>query len=98
MESPHRWSILAGISFLAGCFGAIEMLALVWPHIVARIWLLAFLILTVYFLIRAFLHWKDDLLAEDAPVEERTVRTAEEVRHDSAAARVNEVPARRGPD
>lgn len=87
MESPHRWLILAGISFLAGCLGAIEMLALVWPHVIARIWLLAFLALTVYFLVRAFLDWKNQLLAETAPVEERTVRTAEEVREKLAAPR-----------
>lgn len=98
MESPHRWLILAGISFLAGSLGAIEMLALVWPHIVARIWLLAFLLLTVYFLIRAFLRWKNNLLAGAAPTEERTVRTAEDVRRESAPARAREETARQIPD
>lgn len=64
MESRHRWLILAGIAFLAGIFGAIEMLALVWPHMVARVWLLAFLALTVYFLVRAVLDWKRRVLAQ----------------------------------
>lgn len=85
MESPHRWLILAGISFLAGCFGAIEMLALVWPHVIAHIWLIAFLLLTAYFLVRAFLEWKRRLLEADTPPAERGVRTAAEVREVSAA-------------
>jgi hypothetical protein len=71
-ESPHKWPILAGISFLAGIFGADFMLALVWPHTVARVWLVGYLLLAVYFLARAFLEWKarlDEGLAdgESAP-------------------------------
>jgi ABC-type transport system involved in cytochrome bd biosynthesis fused ATPase/permease subunit len=97
MESPHRWLILSGIAFLAGCFGAIEMLALVWPHVLARIWLLAFLVLTAYFLIRAFIQWKNELLAQAAPAAERTVRTADEARRGSAAA-VQEETARQNRD
>lgn len=64
MESRHRWLILAGIAFLAGLFGAIEMLALVWPHMVARVWLLAFLALSLYLLVRAVLDWKQRVLTE----------------------------------
>lgn len=93
MESPHRWLILAGIAFLAGCLGAIEMLALVWPHVIARIWLLAFLVLTLYFLIRAFLDWKDRLLAQTEPAEERSVRTTEEVRRGASPAAVHDESA-----
>ncbi len=64
MESPHRWLILAGVSFVAGTFGAIEMLALVLPHVIARVWLLALLALTLYFVVRALLDWKQRVLVE----------------------------------
>jgi hypothetical protein len=52
LESPHRWLLLSGISFLAGVIGGIVMLALVWPHAIARIWLIAALVIAAYFLMR----------------------------------------------
>jgi hypothetical protein len=58
LESKYRWLILAGISFTAGCVGAMMMLALAWSHGVARVWLYLGLVLTVFFCVRAFLDWK----------------------------------------
>jgi hypothetical protein len=57
-ESPHRWLILAGIAFLLGTFGAMFMLAYVWPHWLARLWLWAGLIATAALLCMAFIEWK----------------------------------------
>jgi hypothetical protein len=69
MESPHRWLILAGIAFVAGTFGAVAMLAYVWPHGLIEVWLVACLLATVALLLRALLEWKRreeaDLLAEE---------------------------------
>jgi 4-hydroxybenzoate polyprenyltransferase len=58
LESPHRWLILAGISFTAGFFGAIMMIAYTWPHAASRIWFYAGMIVALYFLARAFWDWK----------------------------------------
>jgi hypothetical protein len=58
LESPHRWLILAGLSFLAALLGTMMMLAYTWPHWLARTWLYATLVITVYFLAQAFLDWR----------------------------------------
>lgn len=58
-ESPHRWLILAGISFTAALIGTIFIFAFEWSHTVARVWLYAGLILTLVFLVLAFLDWKE---------------------------------------
>lgn len=58
LESKYRWLSLAGISFTAGCVGVMMMLALVWSHAVALVWLYLGLLLTLYFCVRAFLEWK----------------------------------------
>jgi hypothetical protein len=58
LESKYRWLSLAGISFTAGCVGAMMMLALAWSHGVALAWLYLGLLLTLYFCVRAFLEWK----------------------------------------
>ena len=58
MESPHRWLILAGISFAAGMLGAIMMIAYTWPHTASRIWFYAGTLAALYFLARAFWDWK----------------------------------------
>ena len=58
LESKHRWLSLAGISFTAGCVGAMMMLALTWSHGVARTWLYLGIVLAIYFCVRAFLEWK----------------------------------------
>jgi hypothetical protein len=58
LESKYRWLTLAGLSFTAGCVGAIIMLAFTWRHEVALVWLYLGLLLTVFFCARAFLDWK----------------------------------------
>jgi hypothetical protein len=63
LESPHRWLILAGLSFLAGLLGTMMMLAYAWPHWLARVWFLIGLALAIYFLVQAFLDWNADLPA-----------------------------------
>jgi len=78
-ESPYRWLILAGITFTAALFGTIFIFAFEWSHTVARVWLYAGLILTLVFLILAFLDWKeraDAFLASTEPV--RRDETGEE--------------------
>jgi fatty acid desaturase len=65
MESRHRWQILAGLSFLAGCVGGMAMLVYAWPYTLARIWVFAGLALTLFFLAEAFLQWKREV---DRPV------------------------------
>ncbi|HEY8686697.1 MAG TPA: hypothetical protein VIO57_13930 [Chloroflexota bacterium] len=58
LESKYRWLSLAGISFTAGCVGAMMMLAFEWRHEVALVSLYLGLLLTVFFGVRAFLEWK----------------------------------------
>lgn len=67
LESKYRWLSLAGISFIAGCVGAMMMLALAWRHEVALVWLYLGLFLTIYFCVRAFLEWKADAEASLNP-------------------------------
>lgn len=76
MESPHRWLILAGIAFVAGAVGAMMMLAYAWPHWLARIWLLAGLVISVGFLVRALLDWKRSVEAELETEQRRRERQA----------------------
>jgi uncharacterized membrane protein len=61
MEMPHRWLVLAGLAFLAACLVPIVMMAYSWPHLVAQLWFYAGAIVTIYFLVRAFLEWKEVL-------------------------------------
>jgi hypothetical protein len=58
LEHRYSWLILAGLSFTAGCVGAMMMLAFTWSHDLARAWLYLSFVLTIYFGLRAFLHWK----------------------------------------
>lgn len=60
LESRYRWLILAGLSFTAGCVGAMMMLAFTWKHEIALVWLYLGLLLTIFFCGRAFLDWKSD--------------------------------------
>jgi hypothetical protein len=60
LEHRYRWLILAGLSFTAGCVSAIMMFALIWNHEVIRIWLYVGFVLTIYFVVRAFLQWKEE--------------------------------------
>jgi hypothetical protein len=61
LESPQRWLIFAGLSFLAALLGTMMMLAYAWPHWLARTWLYLGLAATVYFLVLALLEWRDHL-------------------------------------
>ncbi len=67
LESKYRWLSLAGISFTAGCVGAMMMLALTWRHEVALVWLYLGILLSIYFCVRAFLAWKADAEASLNP-------------------------------
>jgi hypothetical protein len=58
LESPHRWSILAGLSLLIGAVGAIVMLTYAWPHGLAQAWFYIWFAAALYFGLRAFLDWK----------------------------------------
>jgi hypothetical protein len=60
LESRHSWLILAGLSFTAGCVGAMMMLAFTWRHEVVLAWLYLGLLLTVFFCARALVEWKRD--------------------------------------
>ena len=73
MESRHRWLILAGIAFAAASVGAIVMLAYGWPHTLVRVWFYAGALVTVYFLVRAFLMWKESVEQE---LEESRLRSS----------------------
>jgi fatty acid desaturase len=64
MESRHRWLILAAIAFAAASVGAIVMLAYGWSHTLVRVWFYAGALVTVYFLVQAFLHWKESVEQE----------------------------------
>jgi hypothetical protein len=57
MESPYRWLILAGLSFLAALLGTMVMLSQGWSHWLERVWFLAALALALYFLVQALLEW-----------------------------------------
>jgi uncharacterized membrane protein len=59
LESPHRWSILAGLSFAAACVGAIAMLAWGWSHTLELLWFYAGFFCSLFFATRGFLEWKD---------------------------------------
>ena len=80
LESKYRWLSLAGISFTAGCVGAMMMLALAWSHVVALVWLYLGLALTIYFCVRAFLEWKADAEAALDPKGEGRTKTRTPVR------------------
>jgi hypothetical protein len=58
LESRYRWLILAGLSFTAGCVGAMWMLALDWSHEIILVWLYLGLVLAIGFCVRAFIDWK----------------------------------------
>ena len=61
MESPHRWWLLAGISFVAGCFGGIILLAYRLPHLLGQIWLYACLFAAIAFLVAGIQEWKSTM-------------------------------------
>ncbi len=63
LESKQRWLILAGLSFVAGCVGAMMILAFAWSHAIALVWLYLGLILALAFCVRAFLDWKTQMEA-----------------------------------
>ena len=61
MESRHRWSILAAVSFTAASLGAIVMLAWDWPHALIRLWFYVGFGLTVTFLFQAARTWWEEI-------------------------------------
>jgi len=77
MESRHRWSILAGLSFGAGCLIAMMMLAYGWPHWLARLWLLTGIVVSLYCLARGFVWWKQAAERELARLEAEARKRAE---------------------
>ncbi|MGH2447780.1 MAG: hypothetical protein ACRDFS_04155 [Chloroflexota bacterium] len=58
MESPHRWLILAGLSLGTAILFGMAFIAWLVPIILVRVWLLAGIAATLYFLVRALLEWK----------------------------------------
>jgi len=77
MESRHRWSILAGLSFGAGCLIAMMVLAYGWAHWLARLWLLAGIVVALYCLARGFLWWKQAADRELARLEAEARKRAQ---------------------
>lgn len=57
LESPHRWAILAGISMVAACAGAIMIMGYGWPHQLALIWFVTGFLATLFFLTRSAWDW-----------------------------------------
>ena len=66
LESPHRWSILAGISLGAGILGAVIIIAYGWSHWLARIWFLAGLAIALYCAVSLLLQLKAEIDAAAA--------------------------------
>lgn len=94
MESRHRWSILAGLSFGAACLIAMMMLAYGWAHWLARLLLLAGIVVALYCLARGFLLWKQAAERELARLEAEAGKRAEpEVEEVAARDPVNSDPA-----
>ena len=58
LESPHRWLILAGSTFVAALAGGMAMIAWNLPHWVPRFWFYAGFFVTVYCLVEAYLDWR----------------------------------------
>lgn len=58
MESPYRWSILAGIFFACGLVGAIVFMTYAWSLAFAKFWFYLGLLATLYCLSRIFVKWK----------------------------------------
>ncbi|HZU12717.1 MAG TPA: hypothetical protein VFB58_07740 [Chloroflexota bacterium] len=56
-ESPHRWSLLAGMTFFAGLAVTIFMLAVGWDHTLDRVWLYLVLLATAALLVLAGRDW-----------------------------------------
>jgi len=77
MESRHRWSILAGLSFSAGCLIAMMTLAYGWAHWLARLSLLAGIVVALYCLARGFLRWKQAAERELARLEAEAHKRAQ---------------------
>jgi len=75
LESPHRWIILAGLSFLAACVGAIAMMGYGWSHTVAQIWFYAGFVTAVVCLGRSILQWKRAVEAALAAQEKQGPRS-----------------------
>jgi heme/copper-type cytochrome/quinol oxidase subunit 3 len=61
LESPHRWAILAGIAATSGLVGAMAILAWDWSVWLARVWVLAGLVVAAYFMVRLVLEWKEQV-------------------------------------
>lgn len=94
LESRHRWSILAGLSFGAGCLIAMMMLAYGWAHWLARLSLLAGIVVALYCLARGFLVWKHAAERELARLEAEARKRAESRTEDAAmSAGVGAEPA-----
>lgn len=60
-ESPHRWPILAGLTFVVALFGTMMMFAYDAPHALAKVWLYLGVAVTLAFLWLAFAQWKDGI-------------------------------------
>lgn len=75
LEMPHRWVILAALSFGAGVVGAMASLAYDWPHWLGRGWFYLCAAIAVAFLLLAFIDWRaraEEALREAAEGLERT--------------------------
>jgi uncharacterized membrane protein len=64
IESPHRWSILAGITAVVTLVGTMAIIIYDWSHVFARVFFYAGLGITLVFLIMALLEWKDRVQEE----------------------------------
>jgi hypothetical protein len=68
-ESPHRWLILGGLTFLVALLGAMVSLAYGWPYWLGRTWFWLGASITVVFLVLAFVEWKRRVDASEVAVE-----------------------------
>jgi hypothetical protein len=63
-ESPHQWSILAGITAVATLVGTMAIIIYDWSHVLAKMYFYVGLALAVSFLVLALIDWKDRVEAE----------------------------------
>jgi hypothetical protein len=76
-ESPHMWSILAGISGLATLIGTMAIIIYDWSHVLARVYFYLGLALTLCFLVMALLDWKNQVEESIAEEDRRRNRRAQ---------------------
>jgi hypothetical protein len=81
LESPQRWWIMAGLAFGAAIIGTIFIFAFEWSHVVGRIWLYGWLLVTLALLVAGAADWKDRM--------QEAIRAAEEAEVKRAARRAD---------